>query len=875
LAVPLSMSNPSTKSQLVIFLQGYLKRALTKQDLNYTCAQDDNVFTATVRLNCVDGQEFSGEPCGTEKEAEKSAAGRALQAYADEMEAAPSTVPRARGQRARRNKQQKAPHQPQLNPKIGLIQFFQAQLGRTLTKQDILYNVAELGDRSFLATVTLNCAQAQEFCGDTCPTVKDAEQSAAQQALVICSGGSAGALAPARDAESEPGITTPEPDVQTDAMEMADNEPKANKRKPELSGGQEKRLKQGTPVVMPNATSTSQGSLVELLQETKRRAMTKEDIIYNLREHTRLDGKLVYVATVTLNAHSGQIFIGRPCESQEEATQSAAERALQALSAPDHRPVVEHPPSQTCKLVSPPVVTASNSVPTVQGEDSCWDFFARGYCRWGEQCRFSHDHPPQEDGWICSSCSNYNWSTRVACNRCKIPKKWHAEFTAVDWTADVAGPPHPSSPPPKGPGHPGRVSKIADQGANDRRQPKVRLLMFLQVHVGRTLEKGDITYNTVGLSDDSFICSVQLNCIEGLPEFSGQPRHDDKQAEHSAALAALEAFSYEIAQLAHSDDPRRQKLYATLALPAVIPGSSPSSFGVLASGALVSGSGVATEGGFGADAGVARQTVHHRLRSGVGGWKGGAGARKSWTRPPPCLDFMRGDCQYGEYCKFRHDEVSPQPTGISSTALCPGSAGSNHWPQGGGGSWLQHGGANGTNTTTAAQETAQWATAKVEEGDGRTIAIQQTAEVQPPPPTLPQTSMPMQPLAAAGMEVRDLVKHGTWLLENGLRDDAAAVTAASAATPVAVSASSMLGPLQQHVLETPITGEVVDWSDRGFGWIQPHMVVPHHAASKHEGKIYVHQRDLVGAVPMVKGSLVQFRVFAGAIGLGASEVVAF
>lgn len=70
------------KNVLIEFCQKFCKRPIAKHDIQYNSAKvHPNGMQATVKLLCLQGQEFAGEICGTPKDAERSAAQQALQFY--------------------------------------------------------------------------------------------------------------------------------------------------------------------------------------------------------------------------------------------------------------------------------------------------------------------------------------------------------------------------------------------------------------------------------------------------------------------------------------------------------------------------------------------------------------------------------------------------------------------------------------------------------------------------------------------------------------------------------------------------------------------------------------------------------------------------
>jgi len=69
------------------------------------------------------------------------------------------------------------------DPKTALWQFCQRFCKGPVAKTDIQFNSAKVHPNGMQATVKLLCLQGQEFAGEICSNAKDAEKSAAQQAL--------------------------------------------------------------------------------------------------------------------------------------------------------------------------------------------------------------------------------------------------------------------------------------------------------------------------------------------------------------------------------------------------------------------------------------------------------------------------------------------------------------------------------------------------------------------------------------------------------------------------------------------------------------------------------------------------------------------
>mmetsp|Transcript_57582 Transcript_57582/g.106404 ORF Transcript_57582/g.106404 Transcript_57582/m.106404 type:complete len:452 (-) Transcript_57582:75-1430(-) len=76
---------------------------------------------------------------------------------------------------------------------------------------------------------------------------------------------------------------------------------------------------------------------------------------------------------------------------------------------------------------------------------------------------------------------------------------------------------------------------------------------------------------------------------------------------------------------------------------------------------------------------------------------------------------------------------------------------------------------------------------------------------------------------------------------------------------------------RERIIDAPVVGEIVNWK-RTFGWIKPAEDIEHELFAKHDGRIYIHKKDLTGddGKPEV-GKTVQFYCYQDASGLGAEE----
>jgi len=79
-------SNANAKTELLVFCQRKSNKSIQQGDIVYKIEMWGNEYQATVKLNCFGGDEFAGELCATERQAEMAAAHQALVAHADELE---------------------------------------------------------------------------------------------------------------------------------------------------------------------------------------------------------------------------------------------------------------------------------------------------------------------------------------------------------------------------------------------------------------------------------------------------------------------------------------------------------------------------------------------------------------------------------------------------------------------------------------------------------------------------------------------------------------------------------------------------------------------------------------------------------------------
>eukprot|EP00420_Gonyaulax_spinifera_P024159 CAMPEP_0197894618 /NCGR_PEP_ID=MMETSP1439-20131203/35924_1 /TAXON_ID=66791 /ORGANISM="Gonyaulax spinifera, Strain CCMP409" /LENGTH=370 /DNA_ID=CAMNT_0043514993 /DNA_START=66 /DNA_END=1178 /DNA_ORIENTATION=- len=135
-------ADPSTnaKTTLVEFCQRYCGKSMGKGDIAYTTNEYDSQFQSTVKLDCVEGQEFAGELCSSAKEAEQAAAKQALEGLKSEADSIAAQGRKKGGGKYGKGGQE--PEIPPLNVKNKLREALKQFLGRDLTDGDMVYETS-------------------------------------------------------------------------------------------------------------------------------------------------------------------------------------------------------------------------------------------------------------------------------------------------------------------------------------------------------------------------------------------------------------------------------------------------------------------------------------------------------------------------------------------------------------------------------------------------------------------------------------------------------------------------------------------------------------------------------------------------------------
>jgi len=168
----------------------FCKKMIGKQDIVYTVSQVGQVMQAIVKINCIDGIEFAGEPATNEKDAERNVARQAMLSYAGEVQKLASQ-PSAKKWTKKKSAGSAAASQAGAqawndHPKTKLMEVLARILGRNPVKDDCLLQHIQT-PVGFQATIQLPGLPGKmgtmAWAGQVVQFWKDAEKSAAKIAL--------------------------------------------------------------------------------------------------------------------------------------------------------------------------------------------------------------------------------------------------------------------------------------------------------------------------------------------------------------------------------------------------------------------------------------------------------------------------------------------------------------------------------------------------------------------------------------------------------------------------------------------------------------------------------------------------------------------
>lgn len=200
----------------------------------------------------------------------------------------------------------------QKDTKTAVNEFCQRFCARPVAKEDIHYTTQSYPG-GFQVTVKLNCIEGKEFAGELAPSQKDAERSAGQQVLDFYA-------------------------------EQINTMPKAGKKRKPAGGAagaapdKFPRIGEGmgmapSPGSMGgNPATSAKSELNSTCSKIMRRVMEKGDVLY---ETHNVEGG--YQSTVTMpklpNEWGAQVWAGEVCSKRQDAEQSVAAIALEAIKS--------------------------------------------------------------------------------------------------------------------------------------------------------------------------------------------------------------------------------------------------------------------------------------------------------------------------------------------------------------------------------------------------------------------------------------------------------------------------------------------------------------------------------------------------------------
>eukprot|EP00930_Biecheleria_cincta_P030920 TRINITY_DN2142_c1_g1_i1.p1 TRINITY_DN2142_c1_g1~~TRINITY_DN2142_c1_g1_i1.p1 ORF type:complete len:341 (+),score=89.00 TRINITY_DN2142_c1_g1_i1:149-1171(+) len=195
-----------------------------------------------------------------------------------------------------------------MDPKTTLNHFCQRFCKRPVTKNDIAYTTNKFGHQ-YQSIVKLDCIQGQEYAGHLCLNQKEADKSAAQQAIMAFMD-------------------------QIDQLPPPNSKDKKKKTQvrltaAELAAKKARQAEEGDN----NPAITPKTRLNALVMKITKRYLKKGETVYE----TRSFASGGHQATVQLKAlpddWTGRVWAGHVCTTKQKAEQSAAEIALEQIEA--------------------------------------------------------------------------------------------------------------------------------------------------------------------------------------------------------------------------------------------------------------------------------------------------------------------------------------------------------------------------------------------------------------------------------------------------------------------------------------------------------------------------------------------------------------
>jgi len=177
-----SYLNP--KTTLVELCQRFTGKSMDKGDITYTTNDFDGQFQSTVKINCVSGQEFAGDLCASQREAEHSAAAQALEGLKEDMGL-------ARGAKRKNEDVYSLLKSEPLNThaKSKLREAVKMAIGRDLAEGDMLFDISEAATGGYVCNLKIPCLPGalgtRSFFGSPSPFRRDTMLAAAAKALEV------------------------------------------------------------------------------------------------------------------------------------------------------------------------------------------------------------------------------------------------------------------------------------------------------------------------------------------------------------------------------------------------------------------------------------------------------------------------------------------------------------------------------------------------------------------------------------------------------------------------------------------------------------------------------------------------------------------
>jgi dsRNA-specific ribonuclease len=189
----LHSSQPSEEQQnwkgfLGQVLQKYLKRPIEKEDITYSVYASDPGFVATIHISSF-GQAYEGPTMPTKKAAEQAAAKVILEMEFPDFIAEKMNIMVVNSPPAEMSKPSKRKDAAEdVHPKSRLAYAVTLLLGRSASKEDVVYECVEVEPKSYAAFLRLPTYDPESsFEGEIASSKKEAETNAAKAALEFLS----------------------------------------------------------------------------------------------------------------------------------------------------------------------------------------------------------------------------------------------------------------------------------------------------------------------------------------------------------------------------------------------------------------------------------------------------------------------------------------------------------------------------------------------------------------------------------------------------------------------------------------------------------------------------------------------------------------